>query len=298
MKIIMYHYVRPVDPEMPYFKHLTPEQFSAQLDYFEQTEGFLSRDAFIASVVEKKPRKGVVLTFDDGLRDHYDYVFPELQRRGLWGIFYAMGGSYIRREMVLPHKIHLLIGKFGGQAIAEAMPPISTIDLPYSGRKEFNTEPYKRQDNDAATMWVKRTLNFAMKRSIANCGVDDLMDSFGVKSRHQDWYLTKDMMAEMTMAGHVIGGHTVTHPVMSTLTDRQLNDEVRSPKCGEKQAFETFAYPYGGAHTYDDRVLEYFDRRYFCAMDVNPRDVDEDDLIDRLTLPRYDCNLFPPVRTA
>jgi len=90
MKIIMYHYVRKHSKEFPYFKYLHIKDFKKQLDYFEQKFGFVKKDDFINAfnIKNNKMPQGVVLTFDDGLKDHYKYVLPELLKRNLWGIFY------------------------------------------------------------------------------------------------------------------------------------------------------------------------------------------------------------------
>ena len=46
MKFIMYHYVRPPCPDMPYFKYLDLDDFRQQLDYFATEYGFVTRDEF------------------------------------------------------------------------------------------------------------------------------------------------------------------------------------------------------------------------------------------------------------
>ena len=79
MKAVMYHYVRPDASNPPWYYHLDIEDFRAQLDYFEDEYGFVDRDAFLAAARGRAdPPEGVILTFDDGLRDHYKWVFPEL----------------------------------------------------------------------------------------------------------------------------------------------------------------------------------------------------------------------------
>ena len=91
MKAIMYHYVREYKPELPKFRFLDIQNFRKQLDYFEQKFGFVSRKDWDLVIQKKKLGSAegkVVLTFDDSLSCHFDYVFPELKKRNLWGIFY------------------------------------------------------------------------------------------------------------------------------------------------------------------------------------------------------------------
>ena len=83
----MYHYVREDDIDYPYFDHLNVSIFRKQLDYFSDNFGFLSKEEYFSSLSNGNIKNGVVLTFDDGFKDHYKYVLPELKKRNIWGIF-------------------------------------------------------------------------------------------------------------------------------------------------------------------------------------------------------------------
>ena len=73
MKPVMYHYVRPAADGLPYFPYLSLADFERQLDDFASDYGFVDRDAFIRWAEGGPAPAGVLLTFDDGLRDHVDY---------------------------------------------------------------------------------------------------------------------------------------------------------------------------------------------------------------------------------
>ena len=88
----MYHYVRPISQNYPYFKNLDIETFKRQLDYFEDEYGFISKEDYFYAIKNRKKIDGVVLSFDDGLKDHYLHVLPELKKRNLWGTFYITTG--------------------------------------------------------------------------------------------------------------------------------------------------------------------------------------------------------------
>jgi len=62
-----------------------------------------------------EPSSGVILTFDDGLRDHYKYVFPKLKEHNLWGIFYISTAPFHNKKLIDVHRIHMLVGKYGGR---------------------------------------------------------------------------------------------------------------------------------------------------------------------------------------
>ena len=71
MKAIMYHYVRPVPEKLPHFRYLHIDDFARQLDWFGRHDYLLSRAEFDTACETGKATDGVVLTFDDGLADHY-----------------------------------------------------------------------------------------------------------------------------------------------------------------------------------------------------------------------------------
>ena len=85
----MYHYIQDYNPNFPNFRFLKFDNFKKQLDYFEENYGFVSKEEwnnFIYNGTLSSQGK-VLLTFDDGFKCHYDYVFPELEKRNLWGFF-------------------------------------------------------------------------------------------------------------------------------------------------------------------------------------------------------------------
>ena len=54
-----------------------------------RNDRYLSREEFESACESGRAADGLVLTFDDGLIDHYRYVLPLLVERGLFGIFYV-----------------------------------------------------------------------------------------------------------------------------------------------------------------------------------------------------------------
>src|SRR5262245_41774271 len=110
MKAIMYHYVRPDDASFPHFRHMTVDAFEQQLDYFSDKYRLLSRVEFAQSLETGAPiRDGIVLTFDDGVKDHFEHVLPALTRRGTFGVFYIPAYPYFTGRILDVHRTHLLL---------------------------------------------------------------------------------------------------------------------------------------------------------------------------------------------
>ena len=86
LSIVMYHYVRPISgSKFHLLKGLELEKFKKQLDYLEDKYTIVSTEEVIDSSRNHKklPRNACWLTFDDGYKDHYEYVLPELLKEAL-----------------------------------------------------------------------------------------------------------------------------------------------------------------------------------------------------------------------
>ena len=81
MKVIMYHYVRDNQKEYPYFKSLSLSRFKRQIIVLRKKYGIISNE----NQIDKKNNK-VLLTFDDGLKDHLQ-VAKILKKNNIIGIF-------------------------------------------------------------------------------------------------------------------------------------------------------------------------------------------------------------------
>lgn len=299
---VMYHYVRPDSGGMPWFRYLSLADFRKQLDLFEARYGFVTPDAFEAALASGRPADGVVLTFDDALKDHHAHVLPELKARGLWGIFYVPTGAYETGGMLDVHRIHVLIGTIGGAAALAALKPLVTPEMiPDEKVVEFRTATYARQQNDEATTAVKRILNYYIAYEHRTAVLDRLMISvFGAPHPGAEaFYVTASEMAEMAEAGMVIGSHSVHHPVFSKLSGAAQAEQIERSFAWldpvlPAPRLKTFCYPYGGFHSFTDeteRLLTEAGCRF--SFNVEQREIEARDLVERpQALPRFDCNEF------
>lgn len=88
---LMYHYVRPLErTRFPSIKGLDVAHFEEQVGYIQKHYNIVSVENLVDAIASKVelPANPALLTFDDGLIDHYAYVFPVLAERGLAGAFF------------------------------------------------------------------------------------------------------------------------------------------------------------------------------------------------------------------
>jgi peptidoglycan/xylan/chitin deacetylase (PgdA/CDA1 family) len=92
--ILMYHYVSSPPENADQYRvdlSVEPETFRAQLSWLKE-HGYYTIDLYDVIEVlvtgDEPPEKAVVLTFDDGYIDNYEYAYPILEEFGFTGTFF------------------------------------------------------------------------------------------------------------------------------------------------------------------------------------------------------------------
>ena len=312
MKVLYYHYVRPAPADMPHFRYLHLEDFRAQLDFLGEHHGFVERADFLEAVragtdFPQSEPQGAVLTFDDGLRDHVDYVLPELESRGLWGMFFIPTGMYESGELLAPHRAHHLLGAHGGVDMLAALQERITPDmLVNEHREEFRKNTYADQDNDSATGEFKRILNYFIAPDARKAALDSLMTNYCDEAAlFKALYMKPVEIRLLAEKGMIVGSHSVSHPVFSTLSPKAQEQEITESFDFLEEAsgglgLRVFCYPYGHSHTYNADTVQLLEQSGCrLAFTAEHRDVTVDDMAGApLELPRHDCNAFAHGRAS
>ena len=303
MKSIMYHYIRQKEKDLPFLKFLNIKNFKKQLDYFAKKNSFITKKEFKEAIINKKYLgKKVILTFDDGLIDHYNYVLPELKKRNLWGIFFIPSGQFKEKKLLHPHRVHFLLGKYGGEFMLKELKKILTNDMVLKENIEkFESKIYYDQNNDSFTETFKKKLNYLLDKNYRESVIQKLTELFlNEEEIFKRFYLTEEMIREMVNAGMSIGSHSVNHPILSELDDSKQEIEISDSskfidKFLNKNDLRIFCYPYGHKFTFNKTTQEILKTLNFdCAFSFNPQDILKEHLKYNIyDLNRYDCNFFP-----
>ena len=298
----MYHYVQEYNKELPFFNFLHKNDFEKQINYFGEEYGFINRTEFLECLNSEKVANGVVLTFDDGLKCHYKYVFPILKKYQLFGIFYVPTLFLKHKKLIDVHRIHYLLGKVESKYLYEKMKHLIT-DKYIKKRhfKDFKNVTYTNQRNKKSIKQIKQVLNYYLKDKYRILVIDQLMQQFfpNESSLIEKTYLSSENILELSNNGMIIGSHSVSHPVMSKLDEKTQFEEVENSFLDLQNILgkiqpKTFCYPYGGFHSFNsctEKILN--NQSVSFSFNVESRDIRDKDLRQRKqALPRYDCNDF------
>ena len=303
MKSIMYHYVREYSAEQPYLRFLNIENFRRQLDFFAHEYGFVSRQEWEAYVsLGHMPSKndGVVLTFDDGLTDHFNYVLPELTKRNLWGIFYISTKPLTQKTVLDVHRIHLLYAKVPANQLVERVKEVVSTDMIEKRKvEEFDENTYLLQSKTDPVTFLKRVLNYFIDYRFRHEVINGLLNHFNVSADPDKHYMSEAQIKEMHKQGMIIGSHSHSHPVMSQISKEQQNNEINKSSAYLKSIIganvDTYCHPYGGFSSFNNETVSALDNNQVTySFNVESKDLNETHILESPhSLPRYDCNEFP-----
>ena len=133
LTVVMYHYVRPIEgSSWPKIKGLELEGFKSQLDYLSRNYDFVTAEDVINASKHKESlsENACWLTFDDGYKDHFNYVLPELLKRGIQGSFFPPVKPITERLMLDVNSIHHILASTRdiNQLVEDLNVEVETLD--------------------------------------------------------------------------------------------------------------------------------------------------------------------------
>ncbi|ENE6867505.1 Polysaccharide deacetylase [Campylobacter jejuni] len=301
MKIIMYHYIRESLKQLPKFRYLHIENFKKQLDFFEKEFGFITYDEFLYlkenPLFCNKLKNKILLTFDDGLKDHYNYVFNELVKRKLFGIFFVPTRIFKQKKALDVHRIHYLLGKMGGGILLNTAYNIIKPNILKKSSLKLFKNYYQELNDDKNTKDFKLLFNYFIKPKNKEKILDEIVAHFwNDEEIFNNLYLNKDELKIMSENDMLIASHSSTHLSFKTLDicnqKYELQTSISFLNSFIKQPIQLFSYPYGENTAYSKRWLKNnnFD---FAFNSIPSKDIEYKDLINNpFALHRYDCNEF------
>ena len=254
---LCYHYIRP-KKELDSFPRLLGidiQEFQNHLDMLQKNYEILDLNDILNFFKHKNQNQfkkiGMLLTFDDGLSDHYE-VAKILHQNNIRGIFFIPTCIVDEKLPANPIIIHYVIANFG----------ISTfIDEFNSAKKNFNlqNEDFNLNYSSGDDIWkiiskiktiFKYTLDYSLSRQILLQIYENVFLS-KFPNAMEIMHLTKDQISDMIQMGHSIGTHSHTHISLhgQNYPKNIFDKEIIYPKNFLDSTFEidtlSMSYPFG-----------------------------------------------------
>ena len=301
--IVMYHYVREIKKSnYPGIKGLEFSEFKNQINFFKKNFNILSNYDFI-EILNKKmlpKKKSILLTFDDGYKDHYKYVFPILKKNKISANFYPPAICIKNKKVLDVNKIHFILEKERNRE--------KILNLIFYYTKKFlkkNPDQLKLKKinlksryDDKKTVLIKRLLQNHLPLPIREKIVDKIFDDIINKNEiefSKKLYMSEKNLQELFNNGFTIGSHGYNHFWWEKIKKAEQEKEIKSSinylkkiKVIDKNL--SVCYPYGSFNSQTLMLMKKYNIKF--ALTTKIGGVDRRNIVYNYSLPRFDTKDF------
>ena len=312
--VVMYHYVRDLkNSRYPNIKGLDIEKFKKQIKFFKENYNFVKIEDLIDYYKNPKekelPEKPILLTFDDGYKDHYTYVLPVLLENNIQGSFYIPTKCFQDKKVLDVNKIHFILESCIGEeekVLSEIKEYLETnkdsrISLSYDDY--FQEYAVASRFDKKEVIFIKRMLQVALPEDYREKIVEQLFKKYvcsienKIISERAFWeelYLTPEQIRAMEKLGMHIGFHSHDHVWLNSLSKEEQEFQIKSSidyfkEIGVKTEKMTLSYPYGGYNEESIELIKKYGIPLAFTTKVAIADLNKN---ENYALPRLDTNDF------
>lgn len=237
LSTLIFHRVLAVpDPLFP--EEVAAWRFDQICGWIRQWFNVLPLDEAVRRLAEQTlPARAMAITFDDGYEDNCSVALPILQRHGLSATFFIATGF-------------LDGGRMWNDTVIEAVRRTTRNELDLDrlaggrlGRHDLTTVALRRAAIDRLLPQIKY-LDVAERL----CVVEQIGQAAGV-ALPTTLMMRSSQVQALQRGGMQVGAHTVSHPILAKLDERQARREMVDSKACLEQLLDRpvtlFAYPNG-----------------------------------------------------
>lgn len=244
--ILTYHRVN--DEADPFLDSLSTEVFERQVAYVARYYTVLTVEDLVERMArDRLPRNAVAITFDDGYRDTLTHAAPILARHGVPATVFLASGFIGTADIPWYDRLALGFKLTREQAVTTPWGDALQLDTPEARLRSL------RQSRGYLKGIPEETARQDLDRLVAQLG--------SIEQRYfKNAMLTWDDVHALAGLGFSIGGHTISHPILSRVSPARAWQEIAGCRsmiaeaCGRRP--RAFAYPNGGAADYTAAVVE------------------------------------------
>lgn len=255
---LSYHYVRPKVNPFPRILGNDIDEFQNHIKMLQKNYSVISPKDVLDFYYNKhtfENNKNILLTFDDGLSEHFDAA-KILHDYGMHAIFFIPTCILDEKLPANPMIIHYCIAEFGiGRFLNTYHEILEELKLNTSSNPDYNVQYNKSQDN----VWdkinqIKTLFKYKIEHTLSRKILIEIFKNLflpkypgGLDMIH----LNEDKVRDIIKMGHTIGTHSHTHLSIGAtkLNSTVLEKEIIYPKKFLENKFGikvfSFSYPFG-----------------------------------------------------
>ena len=234
LAILTFHRVL-IKPDKIISDHIDEVVFSWQMSLIAKHFNVLRLTEAIERLkTNSLPARALCITFDDGYADNYTVALPILKKMKICATFFIATGF-------------LNGGRMWNDTLIEAVRRVKgdRLDMRQLGLDVYDTTSDQTKKHTIYQL-IKKLKYFQMDQR--NDKIDEIKEFIGETLPH-NLMMNDAQVKDLYDQGMEIGGHTVCHPILSKISDKQAEEEIIT----NKQVLEkiiraplvSFAYPNG-----------------------------------------------------
>lgn len=226
----------------------TKEQFSDQMKYLRAHRNVISMSEFLQFIEkgESLPKNATLLTFDDGYIDNYKIALPILLENKLKATFFITTGFIDHTYRPWPEDIAFIVKSIRDEY----------INIPEIGNISLQNEERRKQAYRSIIRYLKENPSINPTNF-----TNDLATRYKINfMREYPLFMSWDQIKKLSDNGMEIAPHTVSHPMLSSLGDKLIKEEILESTNQIIQHLgsyaNVFAYPFGTDNSYNKNVKQ------------------------------------------
>ena len=304
LNIVMYHYVRPIiNSEYPGIKGLELDGFKRQLDYLENNYCFVTANQVNDAILKKKklPSNACWLTFDDGFKDHINYVVPELLKRNISAAFFPPSDVITDNISLNVHLIQHILSC--SKSFKSLVLDLNSLCKQHGISEHSINSYYKKyamtgRYDEPDVVYVKRMLQHVLPEQVQNEITSALFTKYlGVsKSEFSNkLYMNIEDLSKLIKCGMYVGSHGARHYWLNKISEEKQREDIKSSlefleEIGTPTSDWIMCYPFGGYNDSTLSIVKEYGGSIGLTTKVGAALIGK---VNPLTLPRFDTNDFP-----
>ena len=199
---------------------------------------------------ERLPQHTISITVDDGYQDFYKVAFPLLDKYEIPATVFVTSDFVDRNIWLWPDELNFILGEMKQDHLSfSGLPGAPAFDIPAARDK----------------LWARLVEHcIALPDSQRRKFIAAFAERAGIDtsqgSSEQYAPMNWEQVREMCNRGITIGAHTRTHPILSTVPDSELVDEISGSKAIIENAIQkevtNFCYPNGQKSDYSEQAKQ------------------------------------------
>jgi peptidoglycan/xylan/chitin deacetylase (PgdA/CDA1 family) len=291
-----YHYIRQeYNAKYPSIFGLTPAEFKQQLLLLVNKGTFVNPIDLLenSKQILNSSEKFYLITFDDGLKEQFDYALPILDELEIPAVFFINSSNFSEKKVSTVHKIHLLRSVISPDEFVKQLFHFDSIELS-SLEKKRAKDIYQYDDEKSAIL--KFILNFKMTFKEQEEVMNNIfVHYFEEESVLENLYMNEQSIKELAKRGY-LGSHSHNHYPLGLLDKEAIRFEIENSKRileeSTNSKIELIGYPYGTKETCTNVVGEIAEKAGFKLGFTTIRGSNTG-FENPLLLNRFDCNDMP-----